>query len=337
MKDIIAVDVGFGRVKALKAEHLLEYPSVVAPWRQIRFSNDISRNSSVDRLAVEYIGNKMYLGKMAYRQSKARVSLSMDRFCSTEGMALMLSTIALLIPGRDISCNLVTGLPVNVYAVLKDKYERTLLGRHYIRLLDLDGKPEERHITITGCKILPQPMGTVFNAILDDRGELANRELASSRFAVMDVGQNTLDLCCVDSLEFVNPESTSYSDLGVFECYRQLSMEIYNAFGIEIPPEELEPYIKGNVIKIGGHIRSIIDIKNKIYLDAAEKIVSRVRNVWRNMWQFDRIIVAGGGAQMLGKQIAGVLDSPCPVEICKQGAISNVQGYFKFGSRTWPK
>ena len=74
-------------------------------------------------------------------------------------------------------------------------------------------------------------------------------------------------------------ESTSYSDLGVFECYRQLSLEIYNAFGIEIPPEEIEPHIVNCAVKIGGRSQGIADIKNRVYLDAAEKIASRVRNV----------------------------------------------------------
>lgn len=229
MKNIIAVDVGFGRVKALTAQHRLEYPSVVAPWRQIRFKNEVAGGSLLEHLAVEYNGPKMFLGDIAYRQSKARVSMSMNRFCSAEGMSLMLASIALLVPGRDISCNLVAGLPVNAYAGLKEKYERILLGRHYIKLLNANGKPEEHYITITNCKVLPQPLGTVFNAILNDRGEMADRELASSRLAILGVGQNTLDLVRVDSLDFIDAESTSYTDLGVFEIYRQLSLEIYNS------------------------------------------------------------------------------------------------------------
>ena len=338
MKNVIAVDVGFGRVKALTDELRMEYPSVVGPWRQIRFSAGIMDGvSHVEQLAVEYIGQKLFLGDAAYRQSKARVNLSMDRFFEAEGMALMLATIALLIPGRDIRCSLVTGLPVNAYALLKKKYEQTLLGRHFIKLLDAAGNRDERYITIDRCKILPQPMGTVFNVILDRKGEISDRGLASSKIAVLDVGQNTLDLVSVDSLDFIDSESTSFGDLGIFECYRQLSIEIYNTFGVEITPEEIEPRIKGNTIKIGGRPRSIIDIKNKSYQDAAEKIVSRVRNFWRSMWQFDRIILSGGGAQIFGEQIARALHSPCEIDICGQGSLSNVRGYLKFGHWAWAR
>lgn len=338
MKNIISVDVGFGRVKALTAQQRLEYPSVVAPWRPIRFTSGIdSRGSPVERLSVEYVGQKLFLGRMAHRQSKARVSLSMDRFCSTEGMALMLASLALLLTSRETTCNLVAGLPVNAYANLRDKYERTLLGRHYIKILDIDGKYVERYITVTSCKVLPQPMGAVFNAILNNKGEIVDRELASSRIAVLDIGHNTLDLVRVDSLDFIDAESTSYSDLGVFECYKQLSLDIYDAFAIEIPAEEIEPYITGNSIKIGGRFCDISEIKRRVYQVAAENIAGRVHNAWRNMWQLDRIIVSGGGAQVFGEQIVRALNSPCSIEICREGTLSNALGYLKFGYWVWSK
>jgi len=333
----IAVDVGYGRVKAISRGKQLVFPSVVGPWREIRFSNEMTSKSLLEQLAAEYAGQKMFLGEMAYRQSKARVNLSMDRFCSIEGLALLFAAIAMLGSGRDITCNLVTGLPVNAYADQKEKYRQVLLGRHYIKLLQANGVFEERFITVAECKVLPQPMGTIFNLILGDDGNLANKELAASRLAVLDIGANTIDLCRVDSLDFIDHESTSYSDLGVFECYRQLSLEIYSTFGIEIPPEEIEPYILNGAIKIGGRPRSIVDLKNKVYREAAEKIVSRVRNVWRNMWQMDKIIVTGGGADVFGEEIVRAFNSPGQVELCRRGTTSNVAGYTKFANRVWGK
>ncbi len=272
---------------------------------------------------------------MAYRQSKAMMNMSMDRFTDVEGMVLMFAAIALLRSDRELTCNLVTGLPVNAYAALKDKYKRALEGRHYIKLLKVNGAREDRYITIAECKVLPQPLGTVFNTVLGDSGKLANSEMAASRLAVLDIGANTLDLCRLDAMEFIDRESTSYTDLGVFECYRQISLEIYNAFGIEIPPEEIEPYIVNGAIKIGGRFNSIVDIKNRVYSEAAEKIVSRARNIWRNMWQLDKIIIAGGGAEVFGQQVARAFNTPGQVELCQRGTFSNCLGYLKYGHRVW--
>ena len=52
MKNIMAVDVGFGRVKALSAERQLEFPSVIGPWREIRFTNEVAGSSFLEQLAV---------------------------------------------------------------------------------------------------------------------------------------------------------------------------------------------------------------------------------------------------------------------------------------------
>lgn len=66
MKNVMAVDVRFGRVKALSAERPLEFPSVVGPWREIRFKNEVASSSFLEQLAVEYVGQKLFLGEMAY-------------------------------------------------------------------------------------------------------------------------------------------------------------------------------------------------------------------------------------------------------------------------------
>lgn len=139
----------------------------------------------------------------------------------------------------------------------------------------------------------------------------------------------------MDGLEFIDRESTTFSDLGVFECYRQLSTEIYNSFGVEIPPEEVEPKIKNETLKVGGTVHCLHGIKGKAYRDAAEKIVSWTLNVWRNLWQLDKIIITGGGAVFFGHHIARVFNSPNQVEICTKGTFSNALGYLKYGCRVW--
>jgi plasmid segregation protein ParM len=338
LQSIIAgVDVGFGRLKALSLEHRLEYPSVVGPWRELRYRSELNSSSFLEHMAVEYAGQKLFIGEEAYRQSKARVNMSPERFCSSEGMALLLSALAVLAHSRNAAFNLVTGLPVNAFASQKDRYNQTLAGRHYIKLLCPDGNCEERYLTIADVKVVPQPMGTVFSYVLDASGKLTDRELASARLAVLDIGANTVDLCRVDSLQFVDRESTSFSDIGVFECYKQISLEILNSFGIEIPAEEIEPHIMNSAIKVGGRLQSIDGIKDRVFYDAAERIVSRALNVWRSTWQLDKIFVTGGGAVLFGEQVARVLNSPGQVEVCKQGTFSNTLGYLRLGQRAWLK
>ena len=215
MKNIMAVDVGYGRIKALSSNKQLDFPSVVGPWREIRYKNEVATSPYLSQLAVEYMGQKMFLGEMAYRQSKAKMDMSIDRFCRAEGMALLLAAIALLGSGNHISCDLVTGLPINSFNDLRKKYSQIIKGTHFIKFLDASETGRGYHITVEKCKVLPQPLGTIFDLILDEAGNLVNRELAGSRSAVLDVGAKTWDLCQMESLEFIYRESTSYSDRGV--------------------------------------------------------------------------------------------------------------------------
>lgn len=335
MKNIFAVDLGYGRVKALSVDRQLEFPSVVGAWRDIRFRADVTKLGFLGDLAVEYNGQKLFLGDAAYRQSTPQVDMSQRRFISNEGMALMLATIAMLAPNEAerIVCKLIAGLPVGSFALGKGSYCQTLTGQHAIKIIG-GGAPWERRIKIEQCKILPQPVGTIFNSVLSDSGALADRDLAASKIAVIDVGANTVDLCKMDSLDFIDKESTTYT-LGVFESYKQLSLELYNTYGVEIPPEEIEPYLKNDAVKISGRFHNIAEVKERVFRIAAEQIASRAKNVWRNLWQLDRIIISGGGANLFGNHIAQALDCPGQIVISERGAFSNVLGYLKYGRRTW--
>ena len=325
-----------GRGSGLVGGQQLEFPSVVGDWRDVRFKTDVATMGYLSDIAVEYSGRRFFLGDAAYRQSTARVDMSMERYKSNEGLALMLASIVMLSPNEhSIDCKLVTGLPVGSFASEKDSFLQALVGHHAIKVIGSD-VPGERRIRIEQCKILPQPVGTIFSYVLNDKGALTDRGLAASKIAVIDIGANTVDLCKMDSLDFIDRESTTYS-IGVFESYKQLTLELFNAYGVEIPPEEIEPCLKDNVIKIRGRNHNITEMKERVYRIAAEQITSRAKNVWHNLWQMDKIIITGGGATLFGNYVAEALDCPGQVTISDKSTFANALGFLKYGRRAWGK
>ena len=339
MKNLLrAVDVGFGAAKAMADGKQIFFPSVTAQFKPIRFSTGLENREITERLCVEYDGRRLFMGDIARKQGTAMVTLSPERFAGIEGMALMFASLALLADSKDETVNLVTGLPVSDFSTKREGYEKALLGRHEIRLLKPDGGLLEYYrINVAAVKVLPQPAGSFFHQLLDAHGQLINRYLAAGNVGILDIGANTIDLARFDKLDFIDDESESFSDLGMFEVFKALSRLIKETLGIEIRPAELEPYVKTGAIPFKGEMRSIITEKKQVYMQQAEKIVSRALNVWRDAWQLNRIFITGGGAMPMGEFLIRQFGDQRQVEICPNGTFTNCSGYMRYGKRTWGK
>jgi len=326
---IRAIDLGFGAVKGIYSAREVEYPSAVGSFRPIRFTTGMENIAMKEGLCVEYEGSKYFIGDIAYTQSSPRVTMNSERFTSKEGLALMMATLVLLSNQQHEKLKLITGLPVDMYTGLKDKYKSALLGQHYIQLINPDGSGGQFYsFYIDEVSLLPQPIGTIFDKVLNDIGEIANQKLGSGRIAVLDIGKHTVDLSVTDQLRFVDKSSISFSDVGIFDAYRELSLALKEK-GFDIPADSLEPFIRN-----GKSLNGLEGLKEKVFASQAEKILSRVINTWADIWSFDRIYITGGGALLLSKHLISGLDND-NVEICKEPTFTNCRGYYKFANKMW--
>jgi plasmid segregation protein ParM len=278
---------------------------------------------------VEYKNKSYFIGDIAYAQSSPRVTMNKNRFTSNEGIAIMLSALVLLSNNQYEDVKLVTGLPVNEYSELKDAYREALLGKHNVQIIDPDGKSGEYYaFDIQDVKVLPQPIGTIFDSVLDSQGKIENRVLAKGKIGVIDVGKFTVDLSVTDTLQFIDKSSTSYGDIGLFDAFKELSLALKSE-GYDIPPDSLEPYIRGKK-----PINGLTELKEQFFTLQAEKIISRVFNTWSDIWSFDQVFITGGGALVLGDHLIKHLGSEKAV-ICDNPTMTNCKGYFKFANKVW--
>ena len=69
----IVIDTGFGRTKALTAGKAISFPSLVANYREVRFTTGMECNgNSTSKLVLEYNGKHYFMGSTAERQSIAQ-------------------------------------------------------------------------------------------------------------------------------------------------------------------------------------------------------------------------------------------------------------------------
>lgn len=332
----MAVDVGFGRVKALGDNgRTANFPAVVAGFKPLTFASGLETGES---LAIEYQGRPWWIGEAALRQSTAvRMTTDRTRTTNEEGMALLAAGLANIADKDHELANLVIGLPVRFYSTMKDEYAKLARDVHKINILSPGGAQvkERRVVIVEGIKVLPQPFGTLFDSILDDSGSLRDKALAGGRVGIIDIGFNTLDLARADALEYNNPQSDSFSGQGLFSAFQELSREIYRALEIELPPEKLEPVVKSREIVLAGKRHDISELTDRAFSAAAEGILSRIRSLWpdRDRLMFDMILITGGGGALLGRYLTPYLGASA--RIVEGAVMANSRGFLKFGQRCW--
>ena len=329
-----AIDVGFGRVKSVTERGEVDFPSVIGDFHPVSYKVEDNKDHTV----VQMNGTPFFVGEIARRQSIPRSTLDAERIVGTEGLTLLYASLSKMYkPGKHY-INLVTGLPVNDFDTLKEKYKNILQqSRMYFKTLTIDGEINGNYVFhINNSMIIPQPMGSLFDKLLDNNGEIKHKDYALQQVGVIDIGFHTLDLLRADNLEYIDRSSDSFRDLGLFSAFEEVRKELYKDFQIEIPLEKIEPIIyKNGHITIKGKKESISTTKQKAFDQAADRIISRVKNTWKNLWEIDKLIITGGGATLLGEQIVNKLNHH-GTEICNNDNIyTNVKGYYKFGVRSW--
>jgi len=330
----IAVDAGFGRTKALSQDKVINFPSLVAHHREVRFTTGMEGNGDpTSKMVIESNGHRYFVGSAAGRQGIVQNTIDRDRAVSEEAKILTLGAFSLLIEESPEHINLVAGLPVSHFASLKERYISELKQTHYFNILDLSGKTiTAKIVNVHDVKVIPQPLGTLFNLLLDEKGVICRSELVSENIGIIDIGFHTVDLTRADTLEFIDRKSASYP-LGLFNAFSELSEEISRSLDIEAPPETLEKVVSSGQIKVGGKSISIEKQKQQAFTHAAEQILSKIKTLWPDRWQLDRIIVTGGGGHLLYDYLRHSLDNQ--TELAINPVFANVEGYLKLGVRYW--
>lgn len=328
----MAIDTGFGRVKAqTESGQALNMPSLVAAFRPVRFSTGFESNGDPSsNLILERNGKTYFVGKSAQLQGVPQHTVDRERAVSEETELLVLAALGLL-AGDNAHVELVAGLPVSHYASQKEEYSARLKQTHRFARVDSQGNRQEHYtVHIQGLKVIPQPLGTLFALLLDQYGQVQDGDLAKQNIGIIDIGYHTVDLARADNLTFIDRKSSSYP-LGLHTIYSDVSESLNREHGIEAPPESLESVVSTGSIKIAGKEISIATEIDQACHQAADQITSKMKTLWPDRWQLDRIILTGGGANLLGNY----LDLGEQGETAPRPVFANTDGYLRLAKRTW--
>ncbi len=331
----IAIDVGFGFVKATDGTQRYIFPSVVGEARDIRYKSGMGNDKVLDNLVVEIDDDKYFVGNLANRQSEFLISTqSQERVKSFENKVLFNTAISLLDgPGTGVSgFNLVTGLPVDEYKEYKNMLKEQLQGNHVVKLVN-NGHVDGKKVRINQTRVIPQPFGTVFNKLLTDSGQVAENKYAAARVGVVDIGFRTTDFVVANNLEFID-KSSKTSKTAMSSAYNMVSRKLSEEYNIDKQIYQLENIVRNGGFTYGGDDINIDGLVKRAYSLVAQKIVSEINSLWTNLWEFDQLLVTGGGGIALYEYLKRLLDAEIDL-LVDDGQFSNVSGYIKTANRSF--
>jgi len=317
------LDVGYSAVKAVGNDQRVTFPSVVGTPDRARFSLD---GASENGIVLNLVDGTFLVGQGAVEQSRFAPRRE-DRAWieSDEYYRLMLATFTELTTATSCELIVVTGLPVAYYGD-KDKLRDLLLGEHRASREGRRGQV----FRVTDCRVIPQPFGALLSLALDDRGRVADTELATGKIGIVDVGGKTTNLLSVNRLAEIARETASVN-VGSWDAMRAVQDWLSNHCPDLVLRDHqvIEAMIARSVAYYDGKV-DLGDVVDQALEPMAAQIVAQATQLWNAGASLSAILVSGGGALLLGPAIkkhfrhARVVEDP---------VFANAIGYWKFAQR----
>jgi plasmid segregation protein ParM len=234
---------------------------------------------------------------------------------------LALASLARLDVAGDVV--LVTGLPVAWYD------DHDMVEAELTRTFDFVVNGKARTINVTQTYVVPQPFGTLFRALLNDKGEVIDPQgLARREVAIIDVGTYTTDYSLSDRLRYVEPRSGSTQN-AMAEVYRLLQRAIASRYDLDLPLHKVERAFREGSVTLMGKTIQIQPLISEAIRSVGDAVVAHAESLWPDRARsYARVMVTGGG----GAAFYELLRSVYPhAHLAQNAQLANAQGFQRYG------
>jgi hypothetical protein len=290
----VGVDIGYSAVKSMYGKRRMTFPSVVGTPDRARFSLDRHNVGAI--VLAQPDGTTWLVGHRAVEQSRF-VNRREDRAWieSDEYYQLILAAFTELTKATLVDLVVVTGLPVAFYsdkATLRDRF----LGEHRATR---EGR-RSQVFRVTDCRVIPQPFGSLLAAALDDRGRIADNELATGAVGVIDVGGKTTNLLSVNRLTEIARETASVN-VGAWDVARAVRGYLADHCPhLELRDHRVVDAVIARQVKYYGQPVDLGQVVDEALEPMADQVIAQATQLWNGGASLDTILVSGGGALLLG-------------------------------------
>jgi len=320
----VGLDIGYGTLDGVCSHHdggkkpfFFNMPSLVSEAinDDMEFESKVLNKRNVERVMVN---ERMYhVGEDAGNTIK---ELNEDFIHTDHYMALYLAGLTRF-KQKKID-HLVTGLPVNQYAKLKDALKARLEGTHLIN--------DKLSVDVKRVTIIPQPMGSLIDHCI--KKNIKNRRTLS--LVVIDPGHFSFDWLVVRNGSIDYAQSGSLNE-GVGAVIDEIHRQIAKDHDNDSPSHaKIDIALRNNDATITMYGKAI---NLKTYIDRAMSkqggnAVRILKNTITNLQDIDSFILTGGGAKLYEKVIETAFKKH-KVEVLNDSVMANARGYYNQAQR----
>lgn len=320
----VGIDLGYSATKVIGgADRAISFPSVVGTPDRARFSMD-----GQSEIVIDVPGDGTWLvGEGAVAQSRF-LDRREDRgwIESAAYRRLMLAAFTEITAATSCDLVVVTGLPVAFYSADRDRLRDLFLGEHRA---SREGR-RAQIFRVVDARVIPQPFGALLAEALDNRGQVANRQLATGAVGVIDVGGKTTNLLSVNRLAEIGRETASVN-VGAWDVVRAVREHLAVACpNLELRDHAVIDAVVTRGVRYYGEPVDLGPVVDAVLEPMADAVIAQATQLWNGAAGLDAILVAGGGAHLLGAHVARHFRHARTVT---DPVFANARGYWRFAQR----
>ena len=336
---VLGIDIGFGFTKATNGTDTLIFKSLFGDAADIQFWADFGESTPTDHIHVTIDGNSYFIGDLAEQQASVlHFTLDQERLLSDYVKILSLTSAGMVQQDEssiNVPINLVSGLPIGYFKDNHNRFNEMLTGHHTITYHSSDGKEKNKTIHINKVRMLPQPMGSILNLLMNDHGKIADQELAKKKIGVVDIGFRTTDFAILDRLRYINRGSKTI-DTGISKGFSVIANKLREKSSVNVELFRLYRAAETGTITMRGHGFSFPKIRDQVYSQLATSIADEIDRLWASDWDIEAIYLSGGGTRELAGYLQPMITgNVIPVDPGQDARLNNVKGYLKYGRYIW--
>lgn len=282
--NILGFDPGMGAIKLYADQGSVELPSQLASngTRELVYATGLSRRHAPPK--VSSTAGEFYVGLGAHDWGRPIENMDYDRLGGPEMQVLLYGALSQYERLPEVFDTVAVGLPIETLSG-DDAREHAAAVRNWLKgthTWTTDGRTYR--CTIENILLTPQPVGALFDYVLDDSGKpIPERKSALTReTGIISIGFNTIELLVIRDKAPVDRFTTGKTS-GVRRLLELIDHQHLYSLG------ELDAQLRTGQLN---------------YKDAlpvwAREVSGAIERHWGQSYRrFERVIVVGGGAILL--------------------------------------